>query len=346
MTIVCGDSHTATHGAFGALAFGIGTSEVEHVLATQTLPAGPGPKWMAVEVEGELPARRDRQGRHPRRHRPRSAPAAASAMSSSTAGRGDPRPLDGRPDDGLQHVHRGGRARRAGRAGRHDLRLPRGPPLRPKGAALGARRSTTGRTLPIGRRRGLGQPGHDRRRAARPHVTWGTNPGQVATIDGAVPTRTRSPSRRARGGVAGPHLHGPHARARRCRTSVPTRCSSARARTRASRTCGRRPHVLTAAGRACRGCMVVPGSRAVKAQAEEEGLDTLPRRRRRLAGAWLLHVPRHEPRQARRPASGRSHLEPQLRGPPGQGRPHPPRLTRGGRRDRRRRPLRTPEDLA
>ena len=40
MTIVCGDSHTSTHGAFGALAFGIGTSEVEHVLATQTLPAG------------------------------------------------------------------------------------------------------------------------------------------------------------------------------------------------------------------------------------------------------------------------------------------------------------------
>jgi 3-isopropylmalate/(R)-2-methylmalate dehydratase large subunit len=54
MTIVCGDSHTATHGAFGALAFGIGTSEVEHVLATQTLPQS-RPKWMAVNVEGEAP---------------------------------------------------------------------------------------------------------------------------------------------------------------------------------------------------------------------------------------------------------------------------------------------------
>ncbi|MGA0230321.1 MAG: 3-isopropylmalate dehydratase large subunit, partial [Ilumatobacteraceae bacterium] len=53
MTIVCGDSHTATHGAFGALAFGIGTSEVEHVLATQTLPQS-RPKWMSVTVEGEL----------------------------------------------------------------------------------------------------------------------------------------------------------------------------------------------------------------------------------------------------------------------------------------------------
>jgi 3-isopropylmalate/(R)-2-methylmalate dehydratase large subunit len=55
MTVVCGDSHTSTHGAFGALAFGIGTSEVEHVLATQTLPLKPF-KTMAVTVEGELPA--------------------------------------------------------------------------------------------------------------------------------------------------------------------------------------------------------------------------------------------------------------------------------------------------
>ena len=55
MTIVCGDSHTSTHGAFGAIAFGIGTSEVEHVLATQTLMQA-RPKTMAVTVEGSLPA--------------------------------------------------------------------------------------------------------------------------------------------------------------------------------------------------------------------------------------------------------------------------------------------------
>ena len=54
MTVVCGDSHTSTHGAFGALAFGIGTSEVEHVLATQTLPLKPF-KTMAITVDGELP---------------------------------------------------------------------------------------------------------------------------------------------------------------------------------------------------------------------------------------------------------------------------------------------------
>src|SRR5260370_8685083 len=53
MTIVCGDSHTSTHGAFGSLAFGIGTSEVEHVLATQCLPQKK-PKTMQIHVSGKL----------------------------------------------------------------------------------------------------------------------------------------------------------------------------------------------------------------------------------------------------------------------------------------------------
>ena len=53
MVVVCGDSHTATHGAFGALAFGIGTSEVEHVMATQTLPQKKS-KTMLVQINGKL----------------------------------------------------------------------------------------------------------------------------------------------------------------------------------------------------------------------------------------------------------------------------------------------------
>ena len=68
VTLVCGDSHTATHGAFGALAYGIGTSEVEHVLATQTL--------IQIEIEEharrgrrQAAGRRHRQGHHPRHHR-------------------------------------------------------------------------------------------------------------------------------------------------------------------------------------------------------------------------------------------------------------------------------------
>src|SRR4029453_5165003 len=55
LTVVCGDSHTSTHGGLGAMPFGIGLSEVEHVLATQTLPQA-RPKTMAVNVSGELPA--------------------------------------------------------------------------------------------------------------------------------------------------------------------------------------------------------------------------------------------------------------------------------------------------
>ena len=68
-TIVCGDSHTSTHGAFGALAFGIGTSEVGHVLATQCL-LQQRPRTLAITVEGQLGPGRDRQGHHPGGHRP------------------------------------------------------------------------------------------------------------------------------------------------------------------------------------------------------------------------------------------------------------------------------------
>jgi 3-isopropylmalate/(R)-2-methylmalate dehydratase large subunit len=78
MTIVCGDSHTATHGAFGALAFGIGTSEVEHVLATQTLPQS-RPKWMATRPKASLPRTSFSQSSAP------SEQVAVSVMSSNTA---------------------------------------------------------------------------------------------------------------------------------------------------------------------------------------------------------------------------------------------------------------------
>ena len=114
MTIVCGDSHTATHGAMGALAFGIGTSEVEHVLATQTLIQAPA-KNMLIEVNGGLGA-----GVSPKDV------ILAIIGKIGTAGRHRPclricrqhlpRHVDGRPDDRLQHVDRGGRARRACRA--------------------------------------------------------------------------------------------------------------------------------------------------------------------------------------------------------------------------------------
>ena len=142
MTIVCGDSHTSTHGAFGALAFGIGSTEVGHVLATQCLLQRK-PKTFAVNVEGRL------------------APGVTAkdlilaiigkiGVSGGTGPRvriprpDDPRALDGRADDRLQHVDRSRRARRHDRARRDDLRLSRGPAARTERRAPGTRRLRAG----------------------------------------------------------------------------------------------------------------------------------------------------------------------------------------------------------
>ena len=134
-TIVCGDSHTSTHGAFGALAHGIGTSEVEHVLATQTLIQKKA-KNMLVEVDGKLPEAFDRQGHHPRRHR-RNRHGGRHRLGHRIRRRSDPRPLHGRPHDRLQHDHRGRRPRRHDRARREGLCLSRGPPHGAQGRGLG-----------------------------------------------------------------------------------------------------------------------------------------------------------------------------------------------------------------
>ncbi len=246
MTIVCGDSHTSTHGAFGALAFGIGTSEVEHVLATQTLPQH-RPGTMAVIVDGDLPdgvtakdvilAIIGRIG-------------TGGGIGSviEYRGLGHPRPVDGGADDRVQHVDRGRRPGRADRPRRHDVRLPRGPPLRADGRGLGATPSTTGGRCPP-----TTGPSFDKEvaldaAALLPHVSWGTNPAQVVADH-----RHRARSRRlrrpqpARGGRPGPRVHGAHGRHRRCATSRSTRCSSARAPTAASRTSGPRPEWSRAA---------------------------------------------------------------------------------------------------
>jgi 3-isopropylmalate/(R)-2-methylmalate dehydratase large subunit len=128
MTVVAGDSHTSTHGAFAALAFGVGTSEVEHVLATQCLIVRPMQR-MQVDVQGALPA----------------GVTAKDLILSiigrlGTAGRDrlrdrvhrqhNPCAVDGRAHDAVQHGHRGGGARRPGGGGRQDDRLPARAALR------------------------------------------------------------------------------------------------------------------------------------------------------------------------------------------------------------------------
>ena len=135
-TIVCGDSHTSTHGAMGALAFGIGTSEVEHVMATQTLLQQPaknmevrGRRHPGLRLLGQGHRAGDhRQDQHRRRQRPR----------DRIHRRGDPRARHGGAHDGVQHDDRGRRAGRADRAGRDDIRLYQGPRVRAEGRGVRA----------------------------------------------------------------------------------------------------------------------------------------------------------------------------------------------------------------
>ena len=193
MTIVCGDSHTATHGAMGALAFGIGTSEVEHVLATQTLIQAPA-KNMLIEVNGSLGAGVS----------PKDVILAIIGKIGTAGGTGHVieyagstfrDDVDGRPHDGLQHVDRGGRPRRPGRARRDDLRLCQGPALCAEGRGLGA----GGRLLAdpaLRSRRQIRQGGASRRRRHRAARHLGHQPARMSRRSPAgCPTRRRSTTR-------------------------------------------------------------------------------------------------------------------------------------------------------
>ena len=223
MVIVCGDSHTSTHGAFGALAFGIGTSEVEHVLATQCI-VQTRPRTMEVHFAGRPAAGVTAQGPDPRAdspHRDRGGDRPRHRVHR----RGDPGALDGRPDDGVQHVHRGGRAGRDDRAGRRRRSpISQGRPRAPRGAAW-TRALAAGRRSRATRAPGTTRPSSMDAAALAPQVTWGTSPGMTADITERVPdpadaatdarapvaTRARSstwisgPGRRSRG-AGGPGL--------------------------------------------------------------------------------------------------------------------------------------------
>jgi 3-isopropylmalate/(R)-2-methylmalate dehydratase large subunit len=271
MTIVCGDSHTATHGAFGALAFGIGTSEVEHVLATQTLPQHV-PDTMAVEVDGALPdgvtakdlilAVIGRIG-------------TGGGIGSIIEYRGDAvraLSMEGRMTMCNMSIEAGARA---GLVAPDDTTFAylEGRAHAPTGedweAALDHWRSLPtddGATFTRTVRIDAG--------ALRPFVSWGTNPGQVVELDGAVPDPDaftdpgeREAARRAlqyMGLTAGTPM-----REVPVETVFIGSCTNSRIedlRAAAAVADGRR---VSDGVRA----MVVPGSFAVKHQAEQEGLD-------------------------------------------------------------------------
>ena len=271
-TIVCGDSHTSTHGAFGALAHGIGTSEVEHVLATQTLIQSKA-KNMRVVVDGALPRRRHRQGHHPRHHR-QDRHGGRHRPCHRIRGLGDRGAVDGRPHDGLQHDHRGRRARRHDRARREDLRLSEGPAEVAEGRARGIRRGATGtRCAPTRARIST------RSSSSTPALCRRSSPGAPArrtssTIDGVVPRIEDGATEAKRASIKRAleymGLHGGEKIADLAidRVFIGS-CTNGRIedlRAAAKIVEGRKVSERVNA-------MVVPGSGLVKEQAEAEGLD-------------------------------------------------------------------------
>ena len=272
MTIVCGDSHTATHGAFGALAFGIGTSEVEHVLATQTLPQS-RPKWMAVNVEGLAPS---------------DVTAKDIVLAIiGTIGTGG----------GIGHVieYRGAAIRALSMEGRMtvcNMSIEAGAR-----AGLIAPDETTftylkGRAhAPSGEQwdEAVAAWGHlhtddgatwDREvtidaSTLRPQVSWGTNPAQVISIDSVLPSPTDATDATGADTIARAlEYMGLTAGTRIRDITVDTvfigSCTNSRIE-------DLRAAAAVLKGRAVtvKRTMVVPGSHAVKKQAEAEGLDKI-----------------------------------------------------------------------
>ena len=184
-TIVCGDSHTSTHGAFGALAHGIGTSEVEHVLATQTLIQSEGEEHAGARRR-QAARRRHRQGHHPRHHR-RDRHRRRHRPRHRICRRGDQSALHGRAHDHLQHVDRGRRPRRPDRARRKDLRLHQGPPARAERRRLRGGASTDWEKLYSDEGAHFDRIVVLKADELPPIVSWGTSPEQVVSVSGRVP---------------------------------------------------------------------------------------------------------------------------------------------------------------
>jgi len=187
MTVVCGDSHTSTHGAFGALAFGIGTSEVEHVLATQTLPLKPF-KTMAITVEGELPTGVTAKD----------VILAVIARIGTGGGQGYVLEYRGSAIRGLSMEGRMTLCNMSIEAGaRAGMVAPdettfaylKGRPHAPQGAQWDAAEAYW-RSLPTDADATFDAEVVIDASTLSPFVTWGTNPGQGLPLDAAVPSPT------------------------------------------------------------------------------------------------------------------------------------------------------------
>jgi 3-isopropylmalate/(R)-2-methylmalate dehydratase large subunit len=272
-TIVCGDSHTSTHGAFGALAFGIGTSEVEHVLATQTLPQVK-PGTMAVTVDGTLRAGVTAKD------------VALSIIARLGTGGGIGSVIEYR-GPAVRALSMEGRmtvcnmsieaGARAGMVAPDDTTFTylAGRPFAPKGADW-ERALEDWRSLPTDAGAAFDKEVVLDAAAIRPSVSWGTNPSQTVTIDDVVPDPDSLPdpghrdaARRALGYMG--LEPGTPMREIDVDTVFIGSCTNSRLED------------LRAAAEVVRGrrvrdglrALVVPGSMKVKFDAEAEGLDAV-----------------------------------------------------------------------
>ncbi|MBV8493970.1 MAG: 3-isopropylmalate dehydratase large subunit [Alphaproteobacteria bacterium] len=273
MTIVCGDSHTATHGALGALAFGIGTSEVEHVLATQTLIQSHA-KNMLIEVNGTLGVGVS----------PKDVILAIIGKIGTAGGTGHvveyagstfrAMSMEGRMTVCNMTIEAGARA---GLVAPDEITFAyvKGRPYAPKGAAW-EQALAYWKTLPS-------DPGAHYDKSVRldaseiaPHVTWGTNPEQTAPITGRVPDPAEVDNALKRAAIERA-LQYMQLKPKTPLVDIPVQrvfigsCTNSRIE-------DLRAAAAIAKGRRVAGgvrALVVPGSGLVKHQAEEEGLDRI-----------------------------------------------------------------------
>ncbi len=271
MTIVCGDSHTSTHGAFGALAFGIGTSEVEHVLATQTLPQQQA-KTMSVLVEGTPPAGVTAKD------------IVLAIIGRLGTGGGAGYVIEYR-GEAIRNLSMEGRmtvcnmsieaGARAGLIAVDDTTIDylRGRPGVPQGAAFDEAERRW-RTLVSDDDAVFDSEITLRADEFVPFITWGTNPAQVVALDGVVPSPDEAGNadqeetlRRALAYMdltPGTPLRSIPVDVVFIGSCTNSRIEDLRAAAAVARGAHVRPGVRA---------LVVPGSRRVKTQAESEGLD-------------------------------------------------------------------------
>ena len=339
LTIVCGDSHTSTHGALGALAFGIGTSEVEHVLATQTLPQAPL-KQMSVEVAGELPEGCSAKD------------VILTILNTIGTGGGVGHVIEYRGDV-IRNLSMDGRmtvcnmtiegGARAGLVAPDQTTIDyvKGRPHAPTDDAWDEAVERWSE-LVTDEDAVFDKEVVIEGAEIAPFVTWGTNPAQSAPVTGSIP----DPASLA---TASAQESAERALAYQGLTAGTPISDIAIDRVFIGSCTNGRIEDLRAAAAAISGghvadgvnAMVVPGIRPGEGPGGTRGPGRhIPRRRLRMARRGLLDVPGHEPRHPQPARALRLDQQSKLRRPARPRRPNPPGQPGNGRRRRRRRPLR------